>query len=52
MKYSIEVSLEELEKIRKEECARNSTSSEVLQLTNIDLEKNIVHFNFTFILEA
>ena len=51
MKYfvdSIEVSLE---RIRKEECARNSTYSEVLQLTSIDLEKSIMHFNFTFTLE-
>ena len=55
MKYfvdSIEVSLEKLERIRKEECAINSTYSESLQRTDIDLEKSIVHFNFTFTLEV
>ena len=55
MKYfvdSIQVSLEELERIRKEECARKDTYSEVLRLTSIDLEKNIMHFNFTFTLEG
>ena len=54
MKYfvdSIEVSLEELERIRKEECARKDTYSEALKFTNIDLEKSIVHFNFTFTLK-
>ena len=54
MKYfvdSIKVSLEELERIRKEECTRNSTYSEALQRTSIDLEKSIIHFNFTFTLE-
>lgn len=54
MKYfvdSVEVSLEELERIRKEECLRKDTYSEVLQLTNIDLENSIMHFNFTFTLK-
>ena len=45
---SIEVSFEELERIRKEECIRKDTYSEVLQLTSIDLENSIMHFNFTF----
>ena len=49
MKYfvdGIEVSLEELERIRKEECARNLTYLEELQLTKIDLDKEEMHFKF------
>ena len=46
---NIEVSFEELERIRKEECVREDTYSEVLQLTSIDLEESIMYFNFTFI---
>ena len=52
MKYfvdSIEVSLEELERIRKEECTRNLTYLEELQLTKVDLDKEEMHF--TFIIE-
>lgn len=52
MKYfidSIEVSLEELERIRKEECLNKPTYSESLKLFKIDFDKEEMHF--TFIIE-
>ena len=52
MKYfidSIEVPLEELERIRKEECVRKDTYSEELKLIKIDLDKHEMYL--TFIIE-
>ena len=51
MKYfvdSVEVSLEELDRIRKEECIRNLTYLEELQLSKVDLDKEEMHFKFCY----
>lgn len=45
---NVEVSLEELERVRKEECTRNLTYLEELQLIRVDLGKGEMHFKFCY----